>query len=114
MTSEVSCAPAGVTKALTRILAYLGELHADEWVAAKQLCDHLNLRFTTAKNALAAAEERGWIEKKISNRPRVIASFRIHPGAGVVRVDEKTGETTMKKFIPPEWKDEYGKHPHSV
>lgn len=106
MTTEV--ANPGVTKAFTRILSYLGELRNGEWVTAKQLCDHLNLRFTTAKNALVALEDRGWVEKKISNRPRVIASFRINPEASVAV------EGKMKKLIPPEWKDEYGKHPHSV
>lgn len=115
----------GVTSTRTKILAYLGELKPDDFVSAKKLCYDLALRFTTAKNTLTLLEERGLVEKKITNIKGTVASFRIDPNAGTITTVEKvqqtgtgtsmiTYERRLIPYVPPEWSDAYGKHPSSV
>lgn len=103
----------------TKILAYLGELKPKEFVAVKKLIADLGLRFTTAKNTLSQLEEEWLVEKRITNRNGIIASFRIMPTAteqrkvnGVATVDHPNGDTVP--FTPPEWEADYGKHPYGL
>ena len=104
-------APKAATR--TRILAYLGCLHKDEWVVARKLCLDLLLPFTTAKNTLAGLEDRMLVEKKISNIRGVYAEFRIHPHAAIRATHPVTGKTELVAFVPPEWDDQYGKRPNA-
>ena len=96
------------TNARIRILAYLGQLKKDSFVSARNLCLDLDLRYTTAKNILSGLEDRMIVEKRISNKPNIVAEFRLHPGAQVA-----TKDNNLTAYIPPEWDDAYGKHPHS-
>lgn len=122
MGSEVESG--GVTSTRTKILAYLGELKPGVFVSAKKLCYDLALRFTTAKNTLTMLEDRGLVEKKITNIKGTVASFRIDPNAGTMATVEKvqltgtgtsvmTTERRLIPYVPPEWSDAYGKHPNS-
>lgn len=65
----------------TKLLAYLGQLRPEEYRSARRLCYDLNLRFSTAKNTLEMLEERGFVEKVISNKKGRVALFRIDPHA---------------------------------
>ena len=96
------------TNARIRILAYLGQLKKDSFVAARNLCLDLDIRYTTAKNILSGLEDRMIVEKRLVNKPNVVAEFRLHPGAHIADKDN-----TLIPYIPPEWDDAYGKHPHS-
>ncbi len=115
----------GVTSTKTKILAYLGELKPGDYVSAKKLCYDLALRFTTAKNCLTTLEDRGLVDKMITNNKGTVALFRIDPNAGkikdfVVTQKTETGTSVMTTerrlipYVPPEWSDAYGKHPSSV
>ena len=104
MNTTTDSGEAGITAVRTKILAYLGQLRPEEYAPARKLCYHLNLRFSTAKNTLTMLEERGLVEKIISNDKGVVALFRIDPHANMKGIP----------FVPPEWSDAYGKHPHTV
>ena len=97
-----------ITNARIRILAYLGQLKKDSFVSARTLCLDLDIRYTTAKNILSGLEDRMLVEKRLSNKPNVVAEFRLHPGAHIAGKDN-----ALIPYIPPEWDDAYGKHPHS-
>lgn len=103
----------------TKILAYLGELRGAEFVPVKKLIADLGLRFTTAKNTLSLLEEEWIVEKRITNRNGIIASFRIMPTAqqqrkinGVATMDHPHGDYIP--FTPPEWEASYGQHPYGL
>ena len=100
----------------TRILAYLGQLQHGEFVSSGKIINDLQLRRTTAKNTLDYLEERGLVEKRISNDRRVVAEFRIHPDSVQVDTSKQVvnGLPATTPYLPPEWSDVYGKHPHSV
>lgn len=86
----------GSMTARTKLLAYLGQLQSGEWVPAKQLCEHLHLRYPTVKNTLKQLEEVGVVKRKVVTDRLVEAYFQLNP-------------TTT--YIPPEWEDNYGVHP---
>lgn len=94
----------GVVLVRTKILAYLGQLKKDEWKSAPDLCRDLSIRYSSAKTTLQMLEERGLVEKVITNRRGIVAMFRIDPRAS------KDGIP----YVPPEWHDGYGKHPHAL
>lgn len=103
----------------TKILAYLGELKKDEFIPVRKLIYDLGLRFTTAKNVLSTLEEEWIVEKRITNKRGIIASFRIMPTAvmqrkvnGVATVNHPDGDYVP--FVPPEWEAEYGQHPYGL
>jgi len=115
--SEVSECQRGsgkIAAVRTKILAYLGELKKDEFVPAMKLCRDLDLRFTTAKNTLTMLEERGFVEKLVSNNPGIVASFRLDPSAGIKNKGQGIEQDTFIPYIPPAWSDAYGKHPHAA
>lgn len=122
LASEMECSEVsspGIPSTKTRILAYLGELRRGEFIPVKKLIHDLNLRFTTAKNALSALEEEWIVEKRITNKHGVVASFRISPTAvmqrkinGVATVDHPEGDYVP--FVPPEWEANYGQHPYGL
>lgn len=99
----------------TKILAYLGELHPDEFVPVKKLILDLDLRFTTAKNMLTKLEQEWIVEKKITIDKGTIASFRISPTAVMEKVVNGMVITgTFVPFVPPEWEASYGRHPYGL
>jgi hypothetical protein len=107
----------GTASVRVRILAYLGELKPGEFVKVRKLINDLDLRFTTAKNALSSLEEDWIVEKRIVNNRGIVASFRIMPTAvmprkinGVATVNHPDGDYVP--FVPPEWESQYGKHPY--
>lgn len=117
---EPTCDSRGPTPS-TRILvlAYLGQLRPKEFVTSQKLVRDLSLRFTTAKNVLAALEEEWIVEKRIENRNGIVASFRIMPTAvmprkinGVATVNHPDGDYVS--FVPPEWEASYGQHPYGL
>lgn len=91
-----------------KILAYLGQLKKDEFVAARKLVLDLDLRYTTAKNVLEQLEERGYVQKIVSNHRGVFAKFRLDPGAYKL-----LNSGSQQPFVPPEWEDAYGRHPYA-
>lgn len=104
----------------TRILAYLGELKRGEYIPVKKLIYDLSLRFTTAKNVLAALEEEWLVDKKIETTRGTIALFRISPTAvscvrtvGVAGMNQ-TQEQRFVPYVPPEWSASYGRHPYGL
>jgi predicted ArsR family transcriptional regulator len=109
----VDSTDSSVSSTRTRILAYLGQLRAGEYVPAKKLCNDLRLRFTTAKNTLTLLEERGLVEKQVTTARGTVASFRIAADACTVSYN-KDGSRRLLPYCPPEWSDAYGKHPNSV
>lgn len=96
--------PNGKILVRTKILAYLGQLKKDEWRSAPDLCRDLSIRYSSAKNTLEMLEERGLIEKVITNRRGIVAVYRIDPRAAANGIP----------YVPPEWHDGYGKHPHAL
>lgn len=99
--------------ARTKILAYLGQLRVGEWVSARKLCFDLQLRYTTAKNSLAGLEDRDLVHKRISNLKGVVAEFQLNSSA-TVKVQNTRGEVVNVAYVPPDWSDAYGKHPHNL
>jgi hypothetical protein len=109
----------GTPNTRTRVLAYLGELRPGEFVPVRKLIYDLSLRFTTAKNVLSSLEEEWIVEKRITNKRGIIASFRIMPTAvmqrkvnGVATMNHPMGD--FVPFVPPEWEASYGQHPYGI
>ncbi len=102
----------GATAVRTMVLAYLGQLRKDEWASAMVICTHLNLRFRTAQRTLALLLERELVEKRLDNKKGTVALFRIHPLATTFVIN-KHGEQVVATYVPPDWSDAYGKHPHN-
>lgn len=132
--SAIDSAISGTVSNRTRILAYLGELRAGEFIPVKKLINDLSLRFTTAKNILSALEEEWIVEKKIVNNKGVVALFRISATAVTCRAQphttgnnaigvalnqqavattEQSAATTLVPYVPPEWEASYGQHPYT-
>jgi predicted transcriptional regulator len=95
-----------------KIMAYLGQLKPGEWVLATKLCLDLNLRFTTGKNSLTQLEDRGLIAKRKETDGGTVVLFCIPPGT--LQRKWKDDRWIDTPYIPPEWDDAYGKHPHSI
>ena len=102
----------GTASTRTKILAYLGELKPGEFVAVRKLIFDLGLRFTTAKNVLGKLEEEWIVDKRITTTRGTAASFRISPEAKTMK-NNADGSTLVSPYVPPEWNEEYGKHPYN-
>jgi hypothetical protein len=109
----------GTPSTRIRVLAYLGELRPNDFIPVRKLIYDLGLRFTTAKNVLSQLEQEWIVEKRITNKQGIIASFRIMPTAvmqrkvnGVATMGHKDGDYIP--FVPPEWEADYGQHPYGI
>lgn len=125
---EIGSIGVGSVSNRVRILAYLGELKQEEFVAVKKLIHDLDLRFTTAKNILSQLEQEWLVEKRITTRNGTAASFRIAPtavtakliitsagaGNGVAMNQSTQPRAELVPYVPPEWSASYGQHPYGT